>query len=102
MTHDTWRSGHKEIARKAWAREKSARRSQLAPGLPQVPTDILQWIDKARPTVEGRERSFLLFPFWEEIYKDDSPSKMIMGGRQVFKSTYITDILAFEATSRPS
>jgi len=26
---------------------------------------------------------------------------MVMGGRQIYKSTYCTDCLAFEATSNP-
>jgi len=69
--------------------------------LPVLPTEPLRWIEEARPLVEGRPRSFLVAPFWEDIYRDNNPNKMIIGGRQIFKSTYTTDILAFETTAFP-
>lgn len=68
--------------------------------LPTLPTDPIQWIKEARPLVEGRPRSFLVAPFWEHIYQDPQNNKFIIGGRQIFKSTYTTDILAQEATSQ--
>ncbi|MGI0083109.1 MAG: terminase large subunit domain-containing protein [Nitrosopumilaceae archaeon] len=64
-------------------------------------TDILNWAAKYRLKVEGKKRSLLLYPFWEDIYKDDTSEIMIMGGRQIFKSTFITDVLAFRATTQP-
>ena len=67
--------------------------------LPALPIDPLKWIEETRPIVEGRPRNFLTAPFWEEIYRDNQPNKFIMGGRQIFKSTYTTDILANETTS---
>jgi len=66
--------------------------------LPIVPTDILEWIDKVRPDVEGRPR--VIMPPWRDIYNDNHNNKMIIGGRQIFKSTYTSDVLAFEATSK--
>ena len=66
--------------------------------LPTLPTDPLQWIAKARPFVEGSER--LILPFWRDIYNDPHNNKMIVGGRQIFKSTYTTDILGCESTSQ--
>lgn len=104
MTYGTsWQKGHNEIARKAWEKKKrsSKKSGLLVNDIPKLPTNLLDWIKQARPIVEGRPRSFLPFPFWEEIYKDNYSFKMIMGGRQIFKSTYITDILACEATSTP-
>jgi hypothetical protein len=68
--------------------------------LPTLPRDPIQWIKEARPLVEGRPRSFLVAPFWEHIYQDPQNNKFIIGGRQIFKSTYTTDILAQEATSQ--
>jgi len=65
------------------------------------PSNPLEWIEKVRPIVEGKARTFLASPFWREIYLDNYHSKIIVGGRQIFKSTYITDILACEATSAP-
>jgi len=62
-----------------------------------LPTDILEWIPKVRPLVEGKQR--MILPFWRDIYNDHHNNKMIVAGRQVFKSTYCTDILACEATS---
>lgn len=70
--------------------------------LPTLPKDPIQWINEARPFVEGRPRSFLVAPFWEHIYKDPQNNKFIIGGRQIFKSTYTTDILAHESTSQPN
>ena len=39
-------------------------------------------------------------PPWRDIYNDNFNNKFILGGRQIFKSTYTTDVLAFEATTR--
>jgi hypothetical protein len=69
--------------------------------LPELSLDPLEWIDQARPKVEGRPRNFLVAPFWEEIYRDNNPNKFVIGGRQIFKSTYTTDILAHETTAYP-
>lgn len=103
MTHNApWQRGHREIARRLWDIEKRfEKKSWFSNDLPQLPADLLDWTEQARPMVEGRYRSFLGIPFWKEIYEDDYSYKMIIGGRQIFKSTYITDILACEATSTP-
>jgi len=69
--------------------------------LPVLNTDPLKWIEESRPFVEGRPRTFLVAPFWRDIYRDNQPNKFIMGGRQIFKSTYTTDVLAQETTSMP-
>jgi hypothetical protein len=66
-----------------------------------LPTNPLEWIEKARPVVEGKKRTFYNAPFWRDIYLDNHHSKIIVGGRQIYKSTYISDILACEATSTP-
>ena len=68
--------------------------------LPTLPEHPLKWIEEARPKVEGKLRNFLVAPFWEDIYNDFNNNKMIIGGRQIFKSTYTTDILACEATTK--
>jgi len=65
--------------------------------LPKVPDDILDWIREVRPKAEGRTR--VIMPPWRDIYNDPSYNKFILGGRQIFKSTYTTDVLAFEATT---
>ena len=75
-------------------------RTQQKIQLPTLPTDPIEWIKEARPLVEGRPRTFLVAPFWEHIYQDPQNNKFIIGGRQIFKSTYTTDILAQEATSK--
>lgn len=66
--------------------------------LPRVPDDILDWVAQVRPNAEGKPR--IIIPPWRDIYNDSFPNKFIIGGRQIFKSTYTTDVLAFEATSR--
>ena len=65
--------------------------------MPQLPDDILDWIKEVRPKAEGRTR--VIMPPWRDIYNDPSYNKFIVGGRQIFKSTYTTDVLAFEATT---
>jgi len=66
--------------------------------LPKVPIDILDWINEVRPNAEGKPR--IIMPPWRDIYNDPFDNKFVLGGRQIFKSTYTTDVLAFEATSR--
>lgn len=93
-----WGKSHQNLAKKILAdKNGGARRVQL----PTLPKDILEWIKVARPIVDGKERSFLPAPFWVPIYKDPSDFKMIVGGRQIFKSTATTDFLAHYATAYP-
>mgnify|MGYP001558445539 FL=1 len=66
--------------------------------LPTVPNDILDWIKEVRPKAEGKRR--VIMPPWRDIYNDNFNNKFILGGRQIFKSTYTTDVLAFEATTQ--
>ena len=66
--------------------------------LPKVPDDILDWIKEVRPKAEGKSR--VIMPMWRDIYNDEFNNKFILGGRQIFKSTYTTDVLAHEATSK--
>ncbi len=70
--------------------------------LPVLPQDIMKWINVARPYIEGQseKRTFLTIPFWEDIYKDQSQDIMVVAGRQVYKSTFATDVLAGYTTSR--
>jgi hypothetical protein len=66
--------------------------------LPDVPDDIIDWIREVRPKAEGKKR--VIMPPWRDIYNDNFNNKFILGGRQIFKSTYTTDVLAFEATTK--
>jgi len=66
--------------------------------LPTLSKDILTWCKQARPLVDGKARTIL--PFWKDIYNDNHNNKIIVAGRQVFKSTYCTDVLAQEATTK--
>jgi hypothetical protein len=56
--------------------------------LPEVPDDIIDWIREVRPKAEGKKR--VIMPPWRDIYNDDFNNKFILGGRQIFKSTYTT------------
>ena len=58
----------------------------------------MDWIFVARPKVEGKKRNFLATPFWVPIYQDTFDFQMIIGGRQIYKSTCCTDFIAAEAT----
>src|SRR3989304_5068370 len=80
-------------------RKKASRLIPHEPDLPKLPINILDWIKSARPMVEGRLRTFLSFPFWIDIYKDYANRILVMAGRQVFKSTWLTDVLAHGATT---
>ena len=86
-----WGIHHKKIAEKHLSNKN----------LKDLPKDILPWIDAARPQVEGKERNFLVAPFWIPIYKDQRDHIMVIGGRQIFKSTACTDFIAAAATSEP-
>jgi len=80
-------------------RKKASKLIPHEPNLPKLPANILDWIKQARPIVEGRLRTFLAFPFWVDIYKDLANRILVMAGRQVFKSTWLTDVLAHGATT---
>jgi len=71
------------------------------PNLPELPKKFKPWSLHARPIIEGRKRSFQAIPFWERIYEDEQGFIMIVGGRQIFKSTYFGDRLAFVTTTKP-
>ena len=81
------------------AHQTIARNYQNLKQATKLSSDIFQWIKNARPQVEGKTRNFLIAPFWVPIYSDISDYIMIMGGRQIFKSTACTDFLAHEATA---
>jgi hypothetical protein len=70
------------------------------PQLPELPRDILEWIRDARPLVDGYHRHLEFLPLWEDIYNDNHWNIMILAGRQIFKSTFCTDILAHEVTTK--
>lgn len=98
-----WQSEHNRLARAGLNEiKKGLDRKNISASLPKFSTNLVEWVAQARPTVEGITRNFLPFPFWEEIYKDDFYSIMIMGGRQIFKTTYLTDMIAYEATTKPN
>ena len=82
-------------------RKKASQLIPSEPNLPVLPKNIIEWMNKARPIVEGNKRSFLAFPFWKEIYSDKSNRIFLLAGRQVFKSTWLTDVLAHSATTNP-
>lgn len=98
-----WVAGHNSLAKRQLVKIRGSvlSKSLGKNSLPQLSPNYLEWIGQARPIVEGKPRSFDEVPFWEEIYKDEFSLKMIVGGRQTYKSTYITDVLACEATSKP-
>jgi len=85
-----WGVSHKKIALQYLKKNQK---------LVSLPEKILDWISVARPQVEGKNRNFLATPFWIPIYEDQIDYQMIIGGRQIFKSTACTDFIAAEATT---
>ena len=69
--------------------------------MPVFPKDPIKWTQVARPIVDGQYRNLDWLPFWVDIYNDHHWDVMVMAGRQVFKSTYCTDMLAWYATTNP-
>jgi len=69
--------------------------------MPDLPQNTLDWIDVARPTVGKVVRNWDLFPFLKQIYDDNSPNIMLVAGRQTFKTTFCTDVIANVATANP-
>ena len=70
--------------------------------LPDMPDHIRDWMELARPIVDGQVRDLRVAPFWQDIYDDDFWDVMVVAGRQVFKTTYCTDMLAYTATVKPN
>lgn len=75
-----------------------AKRNTLEP-LPEMPKDLMAWCMQKRKIVEGKKREFML-PMWQAIYEDHHPFIMIVGGRQIFKSTFFGDKLGHMGTTR--
>ncbi len=69
--------------------------------MPTFPTNVLEWIKAARPTIGRIVRDFDLTPFLTELYEDNTPNIMVVAGRQTYKTTFCTDILGCYATTRP-
>ncbi len=69
--------------------------------LPNLPHNVLDWIEQARPSVGRIARNFEVTPFLREIYEDNSPNIMIVAGRQTYKTTLCTDLIANYATTNP-
>jgi len=99
-TQNRWGRAHKMLAKK-YLRAKYVLAEKAKNNLPELSLNPLEWIAVARPKVEGKPRSFLACPFWVPIYQDSHSYIMIIGGRQIFKSTACTDFIAIEATANP-
>lgn len=81
-------------------RKRARRLSKDDAKPPALDGQLKAWCLKHRTRVEGKVRKFLV-PQWSAIYEDTSDWKMIVAGRQVFKSTYFCDALAHSATTNP-
>ncbi|MDE2589836.1 MAG: phage terminase large subunit family protein, partial [Patescibacteria group bacterium] len=98
-----WQTEHNKLAARELAKiiKKFEEQNKSSKSLQPVPENILEFISKMKPMSEGNLRNLDITPFWKEIYQDPHPFKMILGGRQIYKSTYITDVLTHEALTRP-
>mgnify|MGYP001192116924 FL=1 len=70
--------------------------------MPKMPDNIQDWMNEIRTIVDGKERgtNMLVAPFWNDIYNDDFWDVMVVAGRQVFKTTFCTDVLGYYATTK--
>ena len=99
--YQNWRTEHLVLARREFAKIYDNTEKRRRTSLPTAPSDFLEFIEAAKPMAEGKMRRFPLLTFWNEIYKDQHSFKMIVGGRQIHKTTYVTDLLAHEAITKP-
>jgi hypothetical protein len=61
----------------------------------------MEWMSVCRTIVDGKIRDGLLVcPYWQDIYEDDFWDVMVVAGRQVFKTTFCSDMLAFAGTTQ--
>ena len=86
-----WAEPHRKLAKDYFQKNNK---------LESLPTKIMDWIEFARPRVENKKREFLTCPFWVSIYNNTHDYQMIIGGRQIYKSTACTDFIAFTATAQ--
>jgi len=70
--------------------------------LPTLPTNTLDWIEKARPLVGKLVRDFRWEPFWIDVYEDTTPNIVITNARQTYKSTFGTDKIGCYSTTHPN
>ena len=83
-------------------RKKASKLLDKEPDLEELPKNILDWIDKARPFVAGKKRGFRLEPFWPLVLEDNHPNIMCVNGRQSYKTTSAADVIAWLATTNPN
>ena len=50
----------------------------LSKSLPKLSANRIDWIEQARPVVDGRPRNFLASPMWEDVYLDNHGVMMIL------------------------
>ncbi len=65
-----------------------------------LPSDILEWMRVARPIIDGAPQDFRAGPMWIPIYLDNHPDLMVIGGRQIWKSSYTTNLMGHMATTK--
>ena len=87
--------------RKGWQRVIKPYVDASTEALPKLPIDVMQWIQQARPIIDGKTQQFLTGPYWPDVYYDNTKRKMIVGGRQLWKSSYTTNMAAFKSTAFP-
>ena len=91
---------HEKIAKKIIAKNRRS-----AKQLPKIPDyrgmNLVDWTLKIRRMVDGQERNITWIPFWEKIYQDNILRLMILAARQVFKTTYCTDVTGWTLTTHP-
>jgi len=75
-----------------------ARASQLPL---EIPNNVLDFIKQFRPKIGREPLNFNHSPFWIEPMMDECPDIMFINGRQTFKTTNSSSLIAWTALFKP-
>jgi hypothetical protein len=66
-----------------------------------VPNNLLDFIRDFRPKIGRKDLNFRQDPFWREPLLDEHPHMMFVNGRQTYKTTNASSLIAWVALSKP-
>ena len=66
-----------------------------------IPDNLLDFIREYRPKIGRKPLNFRKDPFWREPLLDEHPHIMMVNGRQTYKTTNASSLIAWVALSKP-